>query len=186
MVQRNRALAVRASRHPGAVRARAPGEGRANAHVEPSGETPLHRGEPHLGSRHAAARQRLRDDAQNAGASIEWQVTDVDVRLESGRPVEVTATTPDGPFSAAAALFVDASGREGVVRGAVPLLSRTCPPAGPSDLCSAQAAHLRGGRSFVRPSLSRGVRCRTRRRGQLDGTLGRVLRGGRPGRGVTR
>lgn len=82
--------------------------------------------------------RRLWADAEAAGVDLRWGVRDVAVQLDRGRPVAVTATSDGEPVRFEARLFVDASGRSGVLRDAVPDLARWCPPAAPVDLCSAQ------------------------------------------------
>lgn len=82
--------------------------------------------------------RRLWDDAEAAGVEIRWSVRDVDVHVERGRPVAITATSSGGPVRFEARLFVDASGRAGVLRDAVADLAAWCPPSDPGDLCSAQ------------------------------------------------
>lgn len=82
--------------------------------------------------------QRLWAEAEAAGVDLRWGVRDVAVELDRGRPVALTAAVDGEPVRFEARLFVDASGREGVLRSAVPALAAWCPPAAPHDLCSAQ------------------------------------------------
>lgn len=82
--------------------------------------------------------RRLWADADAAGVDVRWGVRDVAVQLDHGRPVAITGVQHGEPVRFEAHLFVDASGRAGALRDAVPALARWCPPVAPGDLCSAQ------------------------------------------------
>ena len=82
---------------------------------------------------------RLRALALDAGVEVVDEVGAVEVELAGGRPVAVG--TARGRF--AASLLVDASGRAGVVRSAVPALAEACPPAGGAELCATSDSTLR-------------------------------------------
>jgi flavin-dependent dehydrogenase len=86
---------------------------------------------------------RMASLATAAGADLRHGVTDVEVRLERGRPVAVAALQEGRPIEVRARLFVDASGRGGVVRRQVPAIDALCPEATGGDLCSAQHLILR-------------------------------------------
>ena len=73
-----------------------------------------------------------------AGVDLRWGVRDVELDHRLGRPTTVRWTTDDGPERLDADLFVDASGRRGVLRSQVGELGRWCPANRPGDLCSAQ------------------------------------------------
>jgi geranylgeranyl reductase len=82
--------------------------------------------------------ERLRRQADEAGAQLRWGVTDPELELEWGRPVAISATEGEHRIRIEADLFVDAAGRAGVLRAQVPALAAVCPPASPADTCSAQ------------------------------------------------
>ncbi|MBX3287587.1 MAG: NAD(P)/FAD-dependent oxidoreductase [Actinobacteria bacterium] len=82
--------------------------------------------------------QRLWSDAEAAGVDLRWGVRGIRVHVEWGRPRAITGSVDGEEVRFEAALFVDASGRTGVLRDAVPALAAWCPPAQPADLCSAQ------------------------------------------------
>lgn len=82
---------------------------------------------------------RLGARAAEAGVEVRAGVTDITLAWRDGRPVALDARQGDeGTLHLEADLFVDASGRAGVVRDQVPELAAWCPPSGPADLCSAQ------------------------------------------------
>jgi len=92
--------------------------------------------------------RRLRDLAAGAGATLFEHATDLAVELRDGRITALDGRlTPVGsPARAArieAALFVDASGRRGVLRRESPALARWCPTVQRDELCSAADFHLR-------------------------------------------
>jgi len=92
---------------------------------------------------------RLRALATDTGVELVDHVAslDVDVRRDRIIAVEVTTDRTDGaPRNAIrfeAPLFVDASGRRGVLRRHVPALARWCPEVRGSELCTASDHHIR-------------------------------------------
>jgi flavin-dependent dehydrogenase len=87
--------------------------------------------------------ERLEGLATAAGVDLRHGVTDLSIEVVDGRPVAATANQDGRPIEVRARLFVDASGRAGVVRRAVPAIDRLCPEARGGDLCSAQHLILR-------------------------------------------
>ncbi len=91
--------------------------------------------------------QRLRALAGDAGAELVDEITSIDVDLEprSGRMRSLTLRRDDGtdPVTVTASLFVDASGRRGVLRRVAPDLEPWCPPLRGDELCSASDVHHR-------------------------------------------
>ncbi|NLV55477.1 MAG: NAD(P)/FAD-dependent oxidoreductase [Acidimicrobiales bacterium] len=90
---------------------------------------------------------RLRRLAVEGGVELIDRVTDLDVEVDPGtgriRSVTVRAEGHPGPASFAAALFVDASGRRGVLRRHAPALAPWCRPLRGDELCSAADVHHR-------------------------------------------
>ncbi len=88
---------------------------------------------------------RLLGLAREHGAEVIGRVRDIQVELHGGRPRSVSFShgpCPDARYRIEAPLFVDASGRQGVVRHQVPDLDRDCPDVTALGLCSAsQYAH---------------------------------------------
>ncbi|MFN8018278.1 MAG: FAD-dependent oxidoreductase [Acidimicrobiales bacterium] len=82
--------------------------------------------------------ERLRVECEKAGVDLRWGTKDVVLEQHLGRPTAVRWHTDDGPGHLHADLFVDASGRRGVLRSQLRELDRWCPPNGDADLCSAQ------------------------------------------------
>ncbi|MCC6226057.1 MAG: FAD-binding protein [Microthrixaceae bacterium] len=103
--------------------------------------------------------RRLRRAAQDAGVEIVDHVEGIDVRTGGDRlvAVEVAVAAPQKPprsLSVEAALFVDASGRAGVLRRHSRPLAPWCPEIGGDELCTAADHHLRiddvdGARRFL-------------------------------------
>ena len=115
--------------------------------LSPSGTTRVSiTSSPVLDADMRALVQRLLDRAHGAGVEVLWDVTDVRPRLDDAveavptdrRVRGVHATWHGEVVDIAADLVVDASGRAGVVRDAVPALAAAAPPVEGVDLCSAQ------------------------------------------------
>lgn len=81
---------------------------------------------------------RVQHDAELVAVDIRWDVTEVELCLEDGRPTSVRAVQGGEPIAISASLFVDAAGYLGVLRNQVPALAAHCPDVEPGDLCSAQ------------------------------------------------
>ncbi|MCC7076846.1 MAG: FAD-dependent oxidoreductase [Acidimicrobiia bacterium] len=88
---------------------------------------------------------RLRALAASAGTEIVDEVGDMEVGLDSrsGRIRSLTLHRPGGssPSTITASLFVDASGRNGVLRRHASDLTPWCPPVQGDELCSASDVH---------------------------------------------
>lgn len=90
----------------------------------------------------AALGERLRHSAREAGVRFVERATGLDVTLRGDRPESLSVA---GSFegssvrrhSLRASLFVDASGRRGVLRQTSPVLAEWCPPLSAPELCSA-------------------------------------------------
>jgi flavin-dependent dehydrogenase len=85
---------------------------------------------------------RLHTLALDEGVDLRWGVTDLDIEVRLGRPVAASFMLDDHRHRVRADLFVDASGRRGVVRRQVPALAVHCPETTGTDLCSAQQLHF--------------------------------------------
>jgi flavin-dependent dehydrogenase len=83
--------------------------------------------------------ERLRSLATGCGVEVVDRVQHVDVEVDpAGRVRAATLRREAGPsLTVTAALFVDASGRTGVVRRHAPALAPWCPPVAGDELCSA-------------------------------------------------
>lgn len=102
---------------------------------------------------------RLRNVAREAGVELIDHATRLEVTSDGDRTVAIDAevTPPDGParsIHVEAALFVDASGRRGVLRRHSGPLTRWCPPVRGDELCTAADHHMRvddlaGARRFL-------------------------------------
>jgi len=91
--------------------------------------------------------RRLRSLASDAGVTTFEHASDITVEQRGGRitALDLRAAPPGGepaPLRLEAALFVDASGRRGVLRRESPVLDRWCPPVRGDELCSAADHHL--------------------------------------------
>lgn len=103
--------------------------------------------------------RRLRSNARQAGVELLDHVGRIDPTLDGDRIValDVEVTPPDRParwVHVEAALFVDASGRRGVLRRRSPALAASCPEVHGDELCTAADHHLRiadadGARRFL-------------------------------------
>ncbi len=93
---------------------------------------------------------RLRTLAAEAGVELVDHVASLEFDEQRGRIIAVEMTTdaatgnkPRNATRLEAALFVDASGRRGVLRRQVAALARWCPEVRGNELCSATDHHLR-------------------------------------------
>ena len=103
--------------------------------------------------------RRLRRDALDAGACTIDHVSGLTPRYDGDRLVALDLVVGEdgaepGPVRVEAALFVDASGRAGVLRRTSEVLAPWCPPLQGDELCSAGDHHVRiadvdGARSFL-------------------------------------
>jgi flavin-dependent dehydrogenase len=84
--------------------------------------------------------ERLRSSACEQGVEVLDRVAHLSVEVRGGR---VTALVLAGGTRLEAALFVDASGRRGVLRSADALLRPWCPPVRGDELCTATDVRLR-------------------------------------------
>lgn len=84
--------------------------------------------------------ERLWQGADSAGVTIMWETHDIEFKFDSttARPTELTARRHGEMLNIRSRLFVDASGRAGVLRQASPVLSTACPQPQSTDMCSAQ------------------------------------------------
>jgi flavin-dependent dehydrogenase len=90
----------------------------------------------------------LRGLAAEAGVALFEHASDLAVELRDGRIVALDGRlarvgSPARAVRVEAALFVDASGRRGVLRRESPALARWCPTVQRDELCSAADFHLR-------------------------------------------
>lgn len=106
---------------------------------------PTLRESPTVAADMALLGQRLRKLAAEAGTGIVDEVEDFDVDLDprTGRMRSLTLRREGGttPRTVSARLFVDATGRRGMLRRHAPDLAPWCPPLTRDDLCSASDAH---------------------------------------------
>ena len=86
---------------------------------------------------------RLRTMALDRGATLIDGVSHLTVDLRAGRVVALELGGGGGIGRVEAPLFVDASGRRGVLRSASPVLRGWCPAVRGDELCSASDFHLR-------------------------------------------
>jgi flavin-dependent dehydrogenase len=101
---------------------------------------------PTVGADMARLGQRVRALAVDAGVEVLDRAEHRAVELSNGRPTAVEVDVPGDRGThrvrLAAPLFVDASGRRGVLRRQVPALAPWCPTVRGDELCTAADVHL--------------------------------------------
>jgi len=87
--------------------------------------------------------RRLRTLALDAGVTILDRAEHLSAEYRGTRLASIEVTTPEGSRRRlAASLFVDATGRRGVLRSQSPVLQPWCPTVRGQELCSAADVHL--------------------------------------------